>query len=120
MLRVPRPPYEDGKYDNKSSNDHGERSAADGAFPILTIRHMALPSDIGKTPLCARWFRIFHPQPVSGTFRKIGGHFASRDVPVSWLCAYRNHAAGQTGSADTLPSEPSPFAHLKSNKEKIQ
>jgi len=47
-------------------------------------------------------------------------HFAQRDVPVSWFRAYCSRAAGQTGSAETFPPEPSPFGHLKSNKEQIQ
>jgi hypothetical protein len=35
-------PYEDTKYENDGSNDNGERSAANRAFPILTITHATL------------------------------------------------------------------------------
>jgi hypothetical protein len=45
MRGVPRSPYKDGKY-NEGSHDNGECSAANRAFPILTITHSVLPTDI--------------------------------------------------------------------------
>jgi hypothetical protein len=39
MPGVPWSPGEDGKRENKGSDDSGKRSAADPAFPVLTILH---------------------------------------------------------------------------------
>jgi hypothetical protein len=53
MRGVPRSPYKDGKY-NEGSHDNGERSAANRAFPILTITHSVLPTDIEGERGCPR------------------------------------------------------------------
>jgi hypothetical protein len=43
MRGIPRSPCEEDKYHNKGGNDHGERSAADRAVPILVILHGQAP-----------------------------------------------------------------------------
>jgi hypothetical protein len=54
MSGVPRSPYEDGKYQTEGSDDNGERPAAHRAFPILTILHATLPSDVDRERGCPR------------------------------------------------------------------
>jgi len=61
-LVLPGSPCEDSKYDNDGSNDRSERSAADRARPILTIRHVQAPiKPVEQTQASARWFPAAAP-----------------------------------------------------------